>query len=87
MDRLGLLIAEAHLLLGHDKCAFVLGQDPGPRDNCLLCTYEQSPTPENKRAVEDALKPPQLSELAKEVAAYMPPRPRPVTDIALPEDP
>lgn len=57
MDGLGWIIATAHTLLGHDKAALVMGVDTGDKSQCLICAYEQDPTPERKRAVEQALSP------------------------------
>jgi hypothetical protein len=57
MDSIGWMIATAHNLLGHDKCAVVLGVDTGDKAACLICKYERDPTPENKQAVVEALRP------------------------------
>lgn len=85
MDGVGWIIASAHSILGHERCAVVLGVDNGDKDACLICRYEREPTPENKQAVIDALRPRPHADLERELAAYKPSRP--VTDIALPEDP
>lgn len=55
MDAIGACIAQLHDLLGHAKAAAVLGVDPGDVERCLLCAYENGPTPERRRAVEEAL--------------------------------
>lgn len=58
MDSVMWLIANLHQMIGHDKAAKVLGVNPypfGPDVACVLCTYEASPTDENKAAVEAAL--------------------------------
>lgn len=47
MDFIDQLIINLHSLLGHEKCAAVLGVDPWPGDVCLLCVYEETPTDEN----------------------------------------
>jgi len=54
-DAIAWFIATTHQLLGHDKTAAVLGQDPGNKADCLICLYEREPTAANKQAVIDAL--------------------------------
>lgn len=56
MDVVGWFIATTHQLLGHDKAAGFIGVPPGDRRRCLICQYERDPTPENKAAVETALR-------------------------------
>jgi len=75
MDGVGWIIASAHSLLGHDKCAVVMGVDTGDKSKCLICAYERNPTAENKQAVIDALRPLPRTELEKEVAEYAPSKP------------
>jgi hypothetical protein len=55
MDRIGWFIATSHLLLGHDKAAAFLGVPLGDRSTCLLCQYEDNPTPARRQAVIDAI--------------------------------
>lgn len=59
MDSVGWFIATIHKLLGHDKAAAIVGhpEDSGRQAECIICAYERNPTPENRRAVEEALKP------------------------------
>ena len=57
LDPIGWCIANLHSLLGHDKAAAVLSQDPGDKSACLICAYERNPTPAAKRAVYRALAP------------------------------
>lgn len=55
MDTIGWFIATTHQLLGHDKTAAIIGQDPGDKGICILCRYERDPTQENRAAVEAAI--------------------------------
>lgn len=55
VDRISVAIATLHGLIGHDKTAVVLGQEPGDLAQCLLCAYENEPTEERKLAVELAM--------------------------------
>ena len=57
LDGIGWLIATLHQLLGHDKAAAVLGQDPGDRGHCLICAHEADPAEESRLAVIAALAP------------------------------
>lgn len=57
LDPIGWYIANLHSLLGHDKAAAVLGQDPGDKNACVICAYERHPAPASKRAVYRALAP------------------------------
>lgn len=41
LDTVSWYIATTHQLLGHDKTAVVLGQDPGDKKACVLCRYER----------------------------------------------
>jgi hypothetical protein len=55
MDPIGWYIATMHQMLGHDKTAAFLGQQPGSKDDCLLCQYERNPDDAGRRAVITAL--------------------------------
>ena len=55
LDHIGWYIATLHQLLGHDKAAVVLGQDPGNREGCLICAHEAAPTGESRAAVIAAI--------------------------------
>lgn len=55
LDVLGWAIAELHGLIGHDKAAIALGQQPGDKTLCVICTFEREPTAKNRAAVYDAL--------------------------------
>jgi hypothetical protein len=57
MDSTGWFIATTHGLLGHDTTAAILGQPPGDRTRCVLCTYERQPTIAHRAAVITALTP------------------------------
>jgi hypothetical protein len=51
MDPIGWFIATTHQILGHDKCAQVLGVDPHDGEVCKLCEYEKNPSDEGKREI------------------------------------
>ena len=55
LDHIGWYIATLHHLLGHDKAAVVLGQDPGSREGCLICAHEAAPTAGSRAAVIAAI--------------------------------
>ncbi len=55
MDIFSWYVATMHQLLGHDKAALAMGQDPAPGERCLLCEYEEDPSPERRRAVVAAM--------------------------------
>jgi hypothetical protein len=55
MDRIGWYIATLHSLVGHDTAARYLGQPAGDRSECIICRYEQHPTPESRQAVIEAI--------------------------------
>lgn len=62
MDPVGRTIAQLHTMLGHDRTAAFLGQEPGDKDQCVLCRYERYPTDENRAAVVAAIGRPAGSE-------------------------
>lgn len=80
LDVLGWAIAELHGLIGHDKAAIALGQQPGDRDLCVICAFEREPTAKNRAAVYDALEGQLEPHLIHSVPA------RPVVNIELPPD-
>lgn len=53
MDTIGWFIANLHQLLGHDKAAAVIGQDPGNQAKCILCAWERGEA--TKAQVEEAI--------------------------------
>lgn len=55
LDTTGWFIATLHGILGHDKTAAFLGQDPGDKRDCLVCAYESHPDDGRRRAVTGAL--------------------------------
>lgn len=79
LDVLGWAIAELHGLIGHDKAAMALGQQPGDKSLCVICIYERDPTIKNKAAVYDALEGALEPHLIKNTA-------RTVVNIVLPPD-
>jgi hypothetical protein len=41
MDAIGVFIATCHQMLGHDKTAAFLGEDPLDKYSCILCQFER----------------------------------------------
>lgn len=53
MDSIGVFIANLHQMLGHDKAAAFLGEDPLDKSSCILCLYDRGLV--TKQEVQDRI--------------------------------